>query len=986
MTLLVLSTPQSAAAWLRSHVTGTLQTDSRQVRPGDGFIAWPGAATDARQHVAAALASGAAAVLVEHRGAEPLAFSGARVATYPELKAASGPIAAAYFDHPSEALRVLAVTGTNGKTSTAWWLAQALSNLKQVTSIPCGLVGTLGIGRPPAPEAANEVAVSNEMVSTGMTTPDPVLLQQHFRHFVQAGVQACAIEASSIGLEEHRLDGTHIHTAIFTNFTQDHLDYHGSMTAYWQAKNALFQWPGLAAAVVNMDDPQGVALAASLEASALALWTVSCQGEARLQAQDIHYDAQGLNFSVCEGPERHAVTTRLIGSYNVANLLGVMAAMRSLGVPLAAVAQACTGLSPVPGRMECLGHADQPLVAVDYAHTPDALAKALQALRSLADQRGGQLWCVFGCGGDRDNSKRPLMGAMADRHADRVLVTSDNPRSEAPDAIISQILLGLIGQPEVMVQPDRALAIAQAIAQAASRDVILLAGKGHEDYQEVAGRRRPFSDLVQARAALAARPSEMPLTPSPMMTLQATLPWLLGARCVCPASVDANPSFSRVHTDTRTLEPGDLFVALRGERFDGNDFLTEAKARGAVAALCEGDADARLHAAGLPGVVVPDAKQALAQLATHWRAQFTLPLIAVTGSNGKTTVTQMIASVLRDFKPKAYLATQGNLNNDIGVPLTLLRLRAHHEVAVVELGMNHPGEIAQLAAMAQPTVALVNNAQREHLEFMATVEAVAEENGAVIDALPVDGVAVFPADDAYTALWATQAGARPQMQFSGNTAQPAEVRSLQADWLGDAWQIAASTPAGSLNYTLHIAGVHNVKNSLATVACTLAADVPLASINRGLSQFEPVKGRSRALVLTHAGRAITLVDDTYNANPDSVKAAIEVLATLPAPRLLVLGDMGEVGDQGPQFHAEAGQLASALAIEHLFTLGALCASAAAHFGGSRHFEDMASLQAAVLAMLPDVGSMLVKGSRFMRMEQVVVAVTGLTQHNKKTPP
>jgi murE/murF fusion protein len=985
--LLVLTTPQEAAAWLRSQVTGTLQTDSRQVRPGDGFIAWPGAATDARQHVAAALASGAVAVLVEQAGVEPYAFNDARVAAYPELKAASGPIAAAYFDHPTAHLRVLAVTGTNGKTSTAWWLAQALSNLKQPAPIPCGLVGTLGIGRPPVPGltgAAGDAAASPDLLSTGMTTPDPVLLQQHFRHFVQAGVQACAIEASSIGLEEHRLDGTRIHTALFTNFTQDHLDYHGSMAAYWQAKLALFQWPGLLAAVVNIDDPQGIELAAMLQARALAVWTVSCQRDARLQARDIHYDAQGLSFWVHEGAERHHLPTRLIGSYNVANLLGVLGAMRSLGVPLAAAVAACTDLTPVPGRMECLGDAEQPLVAVDYAHTPDALAQALQALRSLAEQRGGQLWCVFGCGGDRDAGKRPLMGAMAASHADRVLVTSDNPRSEKPDAIISQILLGLTGQSAVMVQPDRALAIAQAIGQAAPRDVILLAGKGHEDYQEVAGQRLPFSDLVQARAALAARPATPPPSAPPgMMRLGAALPWLDHAQLVPAGVANANPVFSRVHTDTRTLAPGDLFVALRGERFDGNDFLAEAKARGAVAALCEGDADARLHAAGLPGLVVPDAKRALAQLATHWRAQFALPLIAVTGSNGKTTVTQMIAAILRDFQPEAYLATQGNLNNDIGVPLTVLRLRAHHALAVVELGMNHPGEIAHLAAIAQPTVALVNNAQREHLEFMATVEAVAQENGTVIDALSDHGVAVFPSDDLYTALWAAQARSRPTLQFCADAAKSAEVRPLQADWSGDAWKIAAITPAGPLHYALHIAGLHNVKNSLAAVACTLAAGVPLASIARGLSQFEPVKGRSRALVVAHAGRAITLVDDTYNANPDSVKAAIEVLATLPAPRLLVLGDMGEVGDQGPQFHAEAGQLASALGIEHLFTLGPLATSAGAHLEGSRHFEDMPSLQAAVLAALPELGSVLVKGSRFMQMERVVAAVTAWTQHNRE---
>lgn len=469
-----------------------------------------------------------------------------------------------------------------------------------------------------------------------------------------------------------------------------------------------------------------------------------------------------------------------------------------------------------------------------------------------------------------------------------------------------------------------------------------------------------------------------------MMTLQQTLPWLTQARLIEAAPASAGPGFARVHTDTRSIEPGDLFVALRGERFDANDFLLEAKAKGAVAAICQGDAEARLRAAGLPGVLVPDAKRALAELAGHWRAQFRLPLIAVTGSNGKTTVTQMIAAILRAFQPQAFLATQGNLNNDIGVPLTLLRLRAHHALAVVELGMNHPGEIASLAAIARPTVALVNNAQREHLEFMATVQAVAQENGCVIDALAADGVAVYPGGDRYSELWAAKAGQRPVLRFcmADDAAQAAEVRCTQAVWSGNAWQVTAQTPVGTLQYALHIAGLHNVKNSLAALACTLAAGVPWEFIVRGLAAFEPVKGRSRAFGLTLGGRSITVVDDTYNANPDSVQAAIDVLAALPAPRLLVLGDMGEVGDQGPQFHAEAGQRARALGIEALFTVGDLSSAASERFGAGRHFGDMAALQAAVLAELPRLGSVLVKGSRFMKMERVVQAITAPVANDK----
>lgn len=494
--MLELHAPKDAAAWLRARVTGTIHTDSRKVRPGDGFIAWPGAAIDARKHVAAALDGGAKACLVERAGVEPFGFDNEGVAAYTGLKADSGPIAGAYFENPSQHLAVIAVTGTNGKTSTAWWLAQALTNLKKVQSFPCGLVGTLGIGRPPV-----------GLASTGMTTPDPVLLQQTFRRFVDEGLTACAIEASSIGMEENRLDGTRIRTAIFTNFTQDHLDYHATMDAYWQAKAQLFQWPELQSAVINIDDAQGAELAATLSGQIPDLWTVSCTGPARLQASDIRYDANGLSFSVTEdgSGQTHVLHTKLVGTYNVANMLGVMAAMRSLGVPLLATVASCLDLTPVPGRMECAGGAGQPLVAVDYAHTPDALNHALLALRSLVDQRGGQLWCVFGCGGDRDPGKRPMMGAIAARHADHVVVTSDNPRSEKAEVIISQVLLGLTGHASLTVQVDRAQAIADALTQAAASDVVLVAGKGHEDYQEVAGKRLPFSDMDHVRRALAAR-------------------------------------------------------------------------------------------------------------------------------------------------------------------------------------------------------------------------------------------------------------------------------------------------------------------------------------------------------------------------------------------------------------------------------------------------------------------------------------------------
>ncbi len=494
----ILRTPHEAADWLRLRILGTLRSDSREVQAGDGFLAWPGAALDARRFVPGVLQAGAAACLIERAGAEQLGLdlSDARLGLYEGLRAQAAPIAAAFFAEPGARLDVLAITGTNGKTSTSWWLAQALAALGR----RCALAGTLGIGEPGA------------LSATGLTTPDPVRLQRELHRLANEGVVACALEASSIGLAEHRLDGLRVHTAVFTNFTQDHLDYHGDMAGYWQAKSRLFDWPGLKAAVVNIDDPQGARLAAQLaERDALSCWTVSLHQRARLSVRQLRHEAAGLAFELVEAGAAEAVAVRapVVGDYNAANLLCVIATLRSLGVPLAQAARACEALPPVPGRMELLGGQGEPLVVVDYAHTPDALDKVLSALRPVATGRGGRLWCVVGCGGDRDPLKRPRMALAAEQGSDRLVLTSDNPRSEDPLAILAAMSAGLAHPQQAAVAPDRAQAIAMALGQAAAADVVLLAGKGHEEHQEVQGRRLPFSDRAQAQAALAARRQEV---------------------------------------------------------------------------------------------------------------------------------------------------------------------------------------------------------------------------------------------------------------------------------------------------------------------------------------------------------------------------------------------------------------------------------------------------------------------------------------------
>ncbi len=441
-------------------------------------------------------------------------------------------------------------------------------------------------------------------------------------------------------------------------------------------------------------------------------------------------------------------------------------------------------------------------------------------------------------------------------------------------------------------------------------------------------------------------------------------------------------AFTRVHTDTRTLAKGDLFVALKGEQFDAHSFLSQLKALGCTAVMAERD----IASNGLNGIVVSDSRIALGELARGWRKQFDIPLIAVTGSNGKTTVTQMLASILAVWHGEAgRLATQGNFNNDVGLPLTLLRLGKGHQSAVVEIGMNHIGEVAKLARMAAPTVAVVNNAQREHQEFMGSVEAAARENGAVLEVLTTGGIAVYPTggdQSAYGAIWHSQSQhAARQISFSLDVTAKADVTGVSAqETMHQVLHI--SSERGSLQVRLSLLGAHNAHNALAAAAAALAAGAPSDAIVEGLENFRAVKGRLVRSDFTLGMARISLIDDTYNANPDSVIAAIDALSHLPAPRWLVLGDMGEVGDKGPEYHAEVGAYARKHGVDWLFCFGELCLFAAQAFnahkpaGSKPHaaiFESRAALMRGISDGLKQElpTSILIKGSRFMEMEAFV---------------
>ncbi|MGF6663476.1 UDP-N-acetylmuramoyl-L-alanyl-D-glutamate--2,6-diaminopimelate ligase [Paraburkholderia atlantica] len=498
-----------ALSWLHAHVQpdAHLHADTRSLAAGDAFFAYAVDGADNRAFIDAAIERGAAAVLVQPEG-----FTGkldASVAhAVPALNELAGTIASAWYRDPSDAMLAVGITGTNGKTSCSQWVAAALS----ARGTRCAIVGTLGTG------------FVGQLVHTGFTTPDAPQLQRSLAQLRDAGAQAVAMEVSSHALHQGRVNGTAFDIAVFTNLTQDHLDYHGTFEAYETAKARLFAWPELRAAVINRDDAAGRRLLASTRGHARTI-AYGIEGEhgdadakgahqadAWLAASNVRATATGTAFHLSTSDWGNAeVEVQTLGLFNVSNLLGVLGVLLAADVPFGAALAELAKLEPVNGRMQRLGgrlQNDEPLVVIDYAHTPDALEKTLEALRPIATARGGELVCMFGCGGDRDATKRPLMGAIAERLADNVVVTSDNPRSEDPLSIIEQIAAGMQDASKARRVEDRASAILQAIRGAAREDVIVLAGKGHEATQEIMGKKRAFSDQDHARLALAARATQ----------------------------------------------------------------------------------------------------------------------------------------------------------------------------------------------------------------------------------------------------------------------------------------------------------------------------------------------------------------------------------------------------------------------------------------------------------------------------------------------
>jgi murE/murF fusion protein len=900
--------------------------DSRAVGPGDLFVAVRGRTVDGHAFARAAAERGAAALVVEaeQRVSVPQVVvpSGAHVL---------GPLAARAAGSPAARMRLCGVTGTNGKTTTTYLVESMLA----AAGARPGVVGTVSF------------RFAGRAQPATFTTPAPRELQALLAAMLDAGVTDVVLETSSAALEMDRLGGLTFRVAAFSNLTQDHLDVHGTMAAYQAAKTRLFaeQLAPDGVAVANIDDPAGTAMLAAAPPGARRI-AVSTTGSADVSLRSARSSLGGIEAVFATPRGELAVRTRaLFGAYNVANLGLAIGIAEGLGLAHEAVAAGIERLAGVPGRVQRVGDSS---IFVDYAHTPDALQRVIAALRPLTE---GRLIVAFGCGGDRDPTKRPRMGRVVAEGADVVVVTSDNPRTEAPEAIIAAILEGIDrpAGPDLMVEPDRRTAIGIAVRAAGPGDVVLVAGKGHEDYQILGRTKIHFDDREEAAAALARR-----LTLDEVVAATGGTVLRVGAR-----------AFGGVTIDGRTAARGDLFFAISGERHDGHAFAAQAAAAGAEGFVVERDLD-------VAGTViqVADARVALGRIARALRRRWGGTLVGVTGSTGKTTTKQLIAAMLGDRA----LATEGSLNNETGVPLTLARLRPEHRFAVVEMGMRGLGQIDYLAEIAEPDVGVVVNAGVAHVGVVGSVDAIAQGKAEIWGRLRPGGAAVYPATDARLAAHAARAPRRVSFGPGGDVAvERYTPRGV------DGADVVFAVGARRLEGRVPLLGRHNADNAACALAVALALDLDLDAALAGLARARP--GRHRGEVADLGGRHVLL--DHYNANPASMRAALETLATLAAGRraVAILGDMLELGAAEDEAHAAVGRAVGELGIGHLVTLGerARGAAQAARAAGVPHVHvahvDDAVGAARLAASWTDPGDwILVKASRAMQLERVVDAL------------
>jgi len=971
-------------------VITSVTANSREVETSSLFTALVGINTDGHLFLDKALAKGCVAVLVEESRVDTsaLARAGICVIGVEDSRAAYATIAANFYGHPAREMTLVGITGTNGKTTITYLLEHILEK----RGIPVGVIGTVNY-RYSGPEGKKEIPAP-------FTTPEPLLLQRLLRTMADAGVRYVVMEASSHALAQSRLGSIHFDVAAFTNLSHDHLDYHKDMEHYFKTKVRLFtdhlKTGGTAVITHGEGGPEHIwqiRLGKVCREKGIATRDVGYGDtpEIRLIHADSRRDGTTIMVETAKGGLK--IDTPMVGKFNVENIVTTLGICQALGVEPAGAAELLAIANGAPGRLQRVEIKDdlsRPIVFVDYAHTPDALCKVLATLEALPHRN---LICVFGCGGDRDSAKRPIMGAIAAKTSDVVIVTDDNPRSEASSQIIEQILPGIKGSGYVrrdiswlrrrdsnekgfLVLPVREEAIEAAVKTAITEDIVLIAGKGHEKYQLGPSGKRFFDDVLEAQQSLIA--------------------WnctSVGKAVGGDFAGELNgPCLGSVSTDSRKITKGDIFVALQGETFDGHNFIPQVLEAGA-GCLVVSRQEKFDEYRDIPRFLVQDTQQALGDLAAYRRRllrSISRPLvIGLTGSCGKTTVKEMTALIFerqwpRQSDEEKVLKTKGNFNNLIGLPISLLPLGVKHKAAILEMGMNRPGEIASLTRIADPDISCIVSIHPAHLEGLHSIAGVAAAKEELFAGISEKGILAINLDDEFICAMAEKYGQR-KVTYSAagrsSTREPdlwaSEIRVLDS---------------GSISYVLHrgndevevdlkIPGAHNVSNSLAAAAMATAAGCSLETISKGLADFH---SGDKRLVLKESPAGLKVIDDTYNANPGSMVAGLKTLDQLGSgTTMAILGDMLELGEASASSHFAIGKTAAGQGVTFLALYGQFAEDTKAGALSAGMVPDAVQVfetKDEIASWVRELGStgklkkgdwLLLKASRGMRFETIV---------------
>ncbi len=922
-------------------VTGevkAVQSDSRAVGPGDVFVAVKGMRSDGHAFVQTAIDQGALAVVVEREDSAPAGK--VTVIVVSSASAALGVLVGRALGDPAKAMTLIGITGTNGKTTTTYLVESIL----------------LAAGKKPGVIGTVTYRWGGQSIDAPYTTPTPQVLHETFAKMRDAGCTHVVMEVSSIAISMDRVAGVQFDVAAFSNLTQDHLDVHGSMEAYRDAKRRLFSDHLRGVAVINVDDPEGAGMAAKASGRVLRVTAAGTPSvDAEIRVTDQHSTVKGIDARIATPRGELDLTAKpLIGHYNVENLALATGIGEALGLPHDAIVKGIAALPGVPGRVERVPNKVDLDILVDYAHTPDALRNVLAAVRPLTKRR---LICVFGCGGDRDPTKRPKMGAAVAELADLAVVTSDNPRTEDPRVILDQILPG-VPKP-FLVEVDRAIAIRAAIAEAVAGDVVVIAGKGHEDYQIVGTTKHHFDDREQATEACSRRETRL------LASLARDATGEIPAESKRVSTEPSAPEnlIARIVIDSRRALPGSLYVAIKGEQHDGHAFCAAAVETGAVAVMVE-----KLAAVDVPQIVVGDTRIALGKIARHHRRAWPGKIVAITGSAGKTTTKELTRAALSAAGPT--LAAEGSLNNETGVPLTLLGLRLFHEYGVIEMGMRGAGQIEYLTKIAEPDIAVVVNAGSAHIELLGSTEAIAKAKGEIWLGLRDGGTMVRPVDDLRLAELARTH--RPKARHVTFGEQDADVTLIDYQPLDAGGALVLDVFGARHEITLHLVGRHAAIDACAAIAAAHAAGASIAEALEGIGRARPPAMRGEVIDL--GGRKVIV--DCYNANPASMAAALRALAERAHGRtaLAVVGDMLELGEHSLAAHRDVGVLARELGLGVL-ALGDHASTVTAGFGAGGEIADSPAAAAQRVLERTSAGDwILLKASRGMKLERVLDAI------------